>query len=580
MVAQEVVSISAGKVQSGLTVRKKGLMFAYKQLFLVLGLLAVGQNAAAFDIPNAGSQIQQIPPSPTLEKAPPQISIQPQAGAVTGVSDERKIRVDALQLTGAHAYPAAELLALTGFVAGSDLSLSDLRAMAAKISDYYHNGGFILAQAYLPAQDIRNGAVTIAVLEGQYGNITLRNNSSLSDSVVHSRLDGISSGETVDIAVLESRLLLLSDLQGVNVNSTLTPGATLGASDLIVDVEPGRRVTGSVDADNAGNRYTGEYRGGATVNFNNLLGLGDVATLRAVTAGRGLNYGRASYQVPVGKATVGVAYSRLGYELGKEFDSLDAHGTAEVASIYGSYPLIRSRNTNLSVQAGYDHKRLRDRAEQFVSNRKINAFNLSVLGDHRDNLGAGGVTAFSVTATTGRLDIQSAEPRAYDAITARSAGNYNKLGFSLMRLQNVTRSVSLYAGINGQFASKNLDSSEKMSLGGVNGVRAYPEGEAWGDQGYVLSVEARWLLPQFSPNQLGQVQLLAFVDTGTTTSHKKPWYSDSNRRTLSGAGVGVNWVDPNNFAVKVMYAHKLGNAETLSAPDKSGRFWVQLVKYF
>ncbi|SHI01127.1 ShlB/FhaC/HecB family hemolysin secretion/activation protein [Pollutimonas bauzanensis] len=556
-------------------------MLRPKLSLLALGLLlSSGQNAAAVEFPNAGSQIQQIPPAPTLEKAPPQIRIQQKNKAEAGVPDDMKIRVDALHLTGAHVYTDAELLALTGFEPGRELSLADLRGMAAKITDHYHKDGYFLAQAYLPAQDIKNGAVTIAVLEGQFGNIQLRNNTNLSDSLINSRLRGIDSADTINIEPLENRLLLLSDIPGVNVSSTLTPGATLGASDLIVDVDPGRRVTGSVDADNAGNRYTGEYRAGGTVNFNNLLGRGDVATLRGVTSGRGLNYGRASYQMPFGKATLGVAYSRLGYRLGKEFDGLDAHGTADIASVYGSYPLIRSRNTNLSVQLGYDHKRLRDRAEQFVSNRKADAVSLSLLGDHRDNFGGGGLSAFSLTGTTGRINIQTPEVRAYDGITAHSNGHYNKLGFSAMRLQNLTRSVSLYAGINGQFASKNLDSSEKMSLGGINGVRAYPEGEAWGDEGYVINVEARWLLPQFAANQLGQVQLIAFADTGTTTAHKNPWFPGPNRRTLSGAGVGVNWMDYNNFAVKVSYARKLGNAETLSAPDKNGRFWVQLVKYF
>jgi len=44
--------------------------------------------------------------------------------------------------------------------------------------------------------------------------------------------------------------------------------------------------------------------------------------------------------------------------------------------------------------------------------------------------------------------------------------------------------------------------------------------------------------------------------------------------------VGVNWIDTNNFSVKASYAHKLGNEEATAAPDSSGRFWVQLVKYF
>ena len=40
-----------------------------------------------------------------------------------------------------------------------------------------------------------------------------------------------------------------------------------------------------------------------------------------------------------------------------------------------------------------------------------------------------------------------------------------------------------------QFSNKNLDSSEQLSLGGITGVRAYPSGEASGDQGYKLTTE-------------------------------------------------------------------------------------------
>ena len=45
-------------------------------------------------------------------------------------------------------------------------------------------------------------------------------------------------------------------------------------------------------------------------------------------------------------------------------------------------------------------------------------------------------------------------------------------------------------------------------------------------------------------------------------------------------GFGVTWADYNNFAIRAYYAHKLGNAPTLSEPDASGRFWIQAIKYF
>jgi hemolysin activation/secretion protein len=128
-------------------------------------------------------------------------------------------------------------------------------------------------------------------------------------------------------------------------------------------------------------------------------------------------------------------------------------------------------------------------------------------------------------------------------------------------------------------ASKNLDVSEKMELGGMYGVRAYPEGEAYADTGYLLTLEARMGLPQFS-GQYGQVQLIGFVDTGAVTLNKSPWLAGTNERVLSAVGVGVNWSEANNFMVRAYYAVKLGNEAATSAPDASGRFWIQAVKYF
>ena len=58
-----------------------------------------------------------------------------------------------------------------------------------------------------------DGAVTIAVIEGRYGSITLRNQTNLSDPLATGLLAGVNSGDTIAIAPLENRLLLLSRLR-------------------------------------------------------------------------------------------------------------------------------------------------------------------------------------------------------------------------------------------------------------------------------------------------------------------------------------------------------------------------------
>jgi len=551
------------------------------KLFTV-ALLALSQTAFAADLPTAGGQIQQIPQLPIQQKTVPKIQIEQSNAPTTQAADQVKILVTSLRITGQTLYSEAELLTITEFNPGGKLSLSELRGMASKIADYYHKNGYFVAQTYLPTQDIKDGIVTIAVIEGRYGNVTVHNQTNLSDNLANGLLSGLNSGDVIASAPLEHRLLLLSDLPGVEVKSTLVPSASPGASDLIVDVTPGQRVTGEVDADNAGNRYTGRYRLGATVNLNNPLGQGDVASLRVMTSGEGLNYGRAFYQLHLGKATVGAAYSYLRYELGKEFAYLDANGTAQIASLYGSYPLIRSRNTNLYVGLGLDGKIFQDNVDltSMVTNKNALVGTASLSGNHRDNFGAGGVTSFSLSGTFGDIDIRTAWALDQDERGPRTNGTYGKVGGNVSRLQNVTEMLSLYAAINGQFAFNNLDTSEKMELGGMYAVRAYPEGEAYADEGFVGTLEARLLLPKFSERLPGQMHLIGFADIGSVTVNKDPWTTEPNSRTLTGAGVGFNWLDYNNFALNTYYAFKLGNEAATSAPDKSGRFWIQVVKYF
>ena len=547
-----------------------------------LALLAVCNAVLAAPPPSASSQMQQIPTIPVPQPFVPRIDPLPYSETQTAPGSGQTTRVSQLRIKGAKAYTEAELLAQTGFVPGTELSLAQLRAMANRISSFYRSNGYFVAQAYLPAQNIEGGVVTMAVSEGEYGKISLNNQTNVSSSLANGLLDGLQSADAVTTERLENRLLLLSDLPGVKVKATLLPGAATGTSDLMVDLTPGQRFSGSVDVDNAGNRYTGENRIGATLNFNEPLGLGDVASLRLLTSGVGLNYARASYQLQFGKATLGVAYSGLAYELGEEFSSLKATGTVRTTSLFGSYPLLRSRNRNLTAGLLLDDKVFQDKigSPASVSDKKVQVLTASLRGDSRDFLGGGGLNTFALAVSAGNVDLQTPVVFAIDAATARSNGHFNKLTLSASRVQWLGEQFSLFASVNGQFASSNLDVSEKMELGGMYGVRAYPEGEAYADQGYVASLEARLQLPKYSESLPGQVQLIGFVEVGTVYTNRNPWSISDNRRTLSGAGVGLNWSDTNNFMVRTYYAVKLGDEVAQSAPDRSGRFWIQAVKYF
>lgn len=554
-----------------------------KLKLLPLAMLAISQSLLAQQIPSAGTQLRQLEPPPAPQTTEAKIRIEEATPANTTGATSASVLVNELRFSGEHMYSSTELQAIARFTPGTELTLQELQAMAARITAEYHNKGYFVARAYLPAQDISNHVVTIAVSEGKLGKVVLNNQSNLSDGLANGLLDDMHTGDVITIAPLENRLLLLSDVPGVKVSSTLVPGTLPGTSDLMVDVTPGKLVSGMVDIDNAGNPYTGEYRLGATVNFNNMAGRGDVLSLRAVTSGDGLNYGRVSYQMMFGRVTAGVAYSRLEYELGEQFEVLGANGTATVASIFGFMPLIRSRNSNLYVGLAYEDKTLEDRLDLFpISNRDAQAqvATLSLYGNHRDSWGGGGTNSFYAGLSFGTLDIKTPLALAADAASARSNGAYQKLVLNASRWQRLSDSWSLYGSATAQLASKNLDSSEKFVLGGMDGIRGYPQGEAIADEGYLLNLEARYLLGNLSERLPGQMHLLGFVNGGSVKINKNPWYAGDNERSLSSAGVGLMWADPGNFAVRTYYAVKLGNEDATSAPDKSGRFWFQAIKYF
>lgn len=525
--------------------------------------------------------MQQIPSVPALPSSVPQLVAPPSTTPAQVTQQLPAFVAQRLNVTGVHAYRESELVAVAGFEPGRPVTLQTLYDMADRITQRYRQDGFLVARAYLPAQEIKDGVVTIAVLEGQYGQVRVDNSSSLDSDVPRGLLAGLNPGDVIVTEPLEERLLLLSDLPGVQVRSTLAPGASVGLSDLIVEVKPGPRLSGSVDVDNAGNRYTGTNRIGATLNLNNPAGRGDLVTLRALTSGSGLQYLRGAYQIPLGRGRVGLAYSDLEYELGREFEALDASGHARIASLFGSYPLIRSRHTNLNLGLTLEGKEFSDRIDAIpaLTDKRAQVAIATLYGDHRDQVGAGGLSSYSLALSSGNLDIRTPAARTLDAATAGSDGHYNKLAFALSRLQQTSPSWSFLASLSGQVAAQNLDVSEKMELGGMYGVRAYPEGEAYADEGYLLTLEARKQL-SLPPTMLGQVHLAAFIDAGAVTLNQSPWTAGSNRRHLSGAGVGAYWTRPNDFAVKAFYARKLGSEDALSAPDKSGRFWIQAVKYF
>jgi len=535
--------------------------------------------------PGSGTALEGVkPPAVQIpaQKAP-SITVEEREMSVSA-DGQQKIPVKGFRISGESPLPESEFLNLIQKEAGREITLNDLNQLAARLTNHLRQQGYLVAFAYIPAQDIKDGIVEIAVIPGKYGQVKISGDGHIGAERLKAMLFCAKPGMIITRAPLERALLLINDLSGVTVKATLSPGQEAGTADLILETTDTAKTGGALYADNWGNRYTGRTRYGTQITINNLSDhYGDALTLGGLTTSDGINNYTFGYSAPLGHdgAKAEVKYSHVGYTLGEEFADLGATGRAAVTSYSVSYPFIRSRSFNLYGTVGYDVKHLKDDIAGYgsYSPRTSGLWNLGLSGSFADTWLGGGNNAFSLTHYRGNLDINDAAARATDASTAQTSGNFSKTALTYQRQQYVAQNLNFNFSFTGQLADKNLDSSEKLYLGGADGVRSYPQGEASGDQGYKLTGELRWRLPGLSggPNNL---YLNTFYDYGNVMINKHPYSTDDNRRSLMAAGLGLLWTRDRDFAIRMDYAWKLGGGEATGDRDKSGRFWLQGVKYF
>jgi hemolysin activation/secretion protein len=249
------------------------------------------------------------------------------------------------------------------------------------------------------------------------------------------------------------------------------------------------------------------------------------------------------------------------------------------------HPVYRTRNTNVIFQFAYEDKRLHDRIDSTgtIEDRFIDSIKTGFVGDFRDGFLGGGLNAFSLTYTQGDLKLAPTSLATADAGATglKTAGTFRKWNFDYKRLNRLTEQASVLIGLTGQQASKNLASAEKMSLGGPNGVRSYPVGEATGDTGLLIQGEARYIVPGVKVFE-GDVTVMALYDWGQVYINEKPLDGDTqNKRSITGYGVGTSLGREGEFIVRATASWR-GDSERPQSDTtaRDPRVWVQAVKWF
>ncbi|WP_443868961.1 ShlB/FhaC/HecB family hemolysin secretion/activation protein [Mitsuokella multacida] len=558
---------------------------------VAFGLLNMGSVSAAEPTrPDAGTLQQDLQTKKEFDKQDvslgnADIQVEQEQRPSLDLPDTLKVQVNDFKITGQDIYSEESLKSLLADKKGKLVTFKDLQDGADTLSRYFRDRGYIAAHAYLPVQKIENGVVEYAVTVGRFDGITIQNNTKIHESVIKRETAFLKKGDYLTRANLERAVWLLSDLAGADAKAVLTTGEAPGTVHVTLDLNPHNGKQGLFSIDNYGNRSTGYNEYGLDYDFLNLAREGDHLAVGITTTGNELFNWGANYTIPVirdgMKLTAG--YNVLTYQLGDDYQGLDALGHSRVASLGLDYAIQRSQRHNLYTGIRYEYSDIQDEYRDIpeigkYADKTGHAGVLSLYGDEQDSKGA---TDWRFEYKIGHIGNDSSSAWS-DAFTPpQTLGTYNKVRANILRRQDLNDRTYLLLSARGQYAFNNLDSSEHFSLGGPYGVRAYPTSEASGDTGYLTRAELRWLLPLGAKDQ--QLHLASYLEHGGVWINKDSSINPGakNHRNLQGIGIGLIWSRYEDWFLRADYAWKLGSEEpTSDTSHTGGRFWIRGGVYF
>ena len=465
------------------------------------------------------------------------------------------------------------------------LTIGQMQEVADEITRYYRQQGLILATAFIPAQDIVDGKVTIEVLEGILGKVLPEDNHMYSTEMIAKPFKNL-VGQAIQKNNIETGLLYLSDYPGMSATGVFRPGENHGESDLLLKVLDEKRFTGSVVADNNGSEFTGKYRARIDLSVNNPTGGADQLKLMALQTFSPTNgtYGNIDYHRPFFhySTSAGINLSRNQFSVKQDLlVAREITGDSTVGSLYLKKKFHRSRGLNTYALVDFSRKQTTvNLTSANIQKDEFDVGRLELGFDHIDTRFAG--------INVGNLQIHQGLGTKLGASGFNNTnlkGGFNKINLNYSRLQTLYRNVSLLLNSQFQYSQQRLHSLEQMSLGGVDSVRAYLVSEYLRDVGYNVNLELLLNAPGFANKaafkgrRWGELLTFSlFVDAGGG------WLRDASPSEvkevhLQGAGAGVKFKIPGQFKVGLQAAKVIGNQQPLNN-EADYQVYFDLAYYF
>lgn len=547
------------------------MRFALRKLMLMAATLAASpalaqqpQQQPDRSDPSIIEQDQDDREAPQQQQRTRPIAPPAQAGAAARGGE---VVAGTIQVAGAtRLSPAAFSRAIEPF-RGRPLAQADLVRLATAVANVARRSGFGLATAWVPAQDLTNGILTVQVDEGRIDAVRATGPGA---ALVERHLAAIVGAGPVRTDELERQLLAAGDVAGMTLGEARLVREN-GRNILTVSTRF-QRVSGRVTLDNWGTSDVGPIRAWGEVDVNGALTAGDRLSFGVATTPaqpREFQLAEAHYRLPLGGR--GTTLSAGGYygrtDAAPDETSAGFRGDSWEVELQALHPLGRARARSLWLGGRFELRRsMLDRGGLRVREDRIATATASLFGYNR--IGRGRLR--SRAALVRGLDLFDATALG-DPLASRSdaSGVFTKFEASAEYWRPLGGGFSLELAGRVQVADGPLLSSEEIGLGGPNFLRAFDYRERSGDEGAAGSAELRFDLKKLK-GALDRIQLYTYVDGGRV----RDIGTDAGNGGLASAGGGVR------FGLKRLWEADLGVGIPLTDgafnPDPEPRFSFSL----
>ncbi|HAT1638784.1 ShlB/FhaC/HecB family hemolysin secretion/activation protein [Raoultella planticola] len=468
-----------------------------------------------------------------------------------------------------------------------DITFSRLQDLALKMTKLYRENGFFLTRVIIPQQDFKDGNILLTVIPGTLDSIVINNNADISNDLIKAQIpERLKFNEVIRTDDIDRYALLLNEIPGTSSKLHLFPGNNPGSTSVLLDIDETSRYRGAFIIDNYGNKTISRERLIAELGMSSLAGRGDMLGMSFVGShGKGRVSNLAmdySWLTGFDASRLGVGYNRLDYKY--YFLDNTFHGYADTVNVKLTQPVIRQNDLYLTGYTSIYSSRMVDKYPWLFSVYGQSAEKTVLKSSSglamRTNFSNNSTLSANIEIVNGKVDYQNKAAEFWNGADLRqTSGYFYQLNTQLESIFKLNKNHAIRSNIIGMYSNKNVDSSQKLAVGGPFSVRSFDSDDIMLDSGVIWKGEITRdiYLPVSTINNM---TVFGFYDYAygqvnrknrTTTGHV---LTQENDIYVAAAGVGVNIFSKFLGDYSITWSQRMLNKGAQTNPSDKHKLWL------